>query len=245
MSHRFLIISSLAVLGGCSYAIDSQIQDLTIVTPGATDAVCYVYINNLRYKFHPPETQSVSKSEEDVLVDCLAPGNRRNKVVVQAQIEKSTYANVANGGVGAVWDYASGAMFKYPDIIEVSFVNTPVLPEDLPAQNNPDIKQPEEYILEEFRPGAPRMNSDRYRTPSEILRRQKPEPMGGGLSSGSLALPSDTSPGMQPVYSSDKGDVMDAAPPPVPDMNPAGPASGPESPAESTYGPPIPLFPGQ
>ena len=164
MFNRFFLLSSVVALASCAYAIDTHIQDVKFVTPGANGSVCFVYVDGLRYRVHPPQTISVNNTKEDLVVDCLAPGNRRKKVVIEPKIADSTYLNVANAGAGLPWDAFSGAAFKFPDIVEVDFTHTPVRAEDPPAQNAPDIKQPEEYMLEEFLPAQPRLNADRYET---------------------------------------------------------------------------------
>lgn len=171
MINRLLLLGSVAALASCAYAIDSHIQDVKIVTPGAHGSVCYAYVDGLRYRAHPPSTINITNSREDLIVDCLAPGNRRKKVVIEARINDNTFLNAGNAGVGVPWDALSGAAYKYPDIVEIDFTNAEVQPEPPPAQNAPDIKQPEEYMLEEFLPAQPVLNSDRTRAPVEIRRR--------------------------------------------------------------------------
>ena len=184
MRSKFLTLSSIALLSGCAYALDSQTQEIMFVTPGANDAVCFAYIDGLKYKVNPPESTIVSKSDESMKVDCRAPGNRQQMVVIEPGYSKNAGWNVANAGVGLPWDYLSQSMYAYPDTIEIDFTNVPLLPESLPAQNNPDIKQPEEYPLEEFTPASPRLNSDYNQPPVEIYKRQRssalpPEPTVG------------------------------------------------------------------
>lgn len=178
----FLFILSVSILGGCAYVQDKAIQSITIRTPGAEDAICYVYVDKLRYKVNPPQAITVSNTKKNLVVDCLAPGNRRNKIVIEPAIAHSVHGNVMNGVVpGAAWDALSGAMYKFPDVIVVDFTDTLVSPESLPAHNNPDIKQPEDYFLEEFSPSTPRMNKDRYNTPGQIVPRERAAPDRSGL----------------------------------------------------------------
>ena len=172
MHKTILSLATLAAVSGCAYAVDTSVQDITLRTPGANNAVCYMYIDKVKYRVHPPQTISAFRTEEDLIIDCLAPGNRRKKVVIEPLIADSTYGNVITAGAGAAWDYASGAMFKYPDVVEISFIGVEEGPALIPDQNNPDIRQPEEYELEEFRPSQPRMNSDKYAVPTQILKRQ-------------------------------------------------------------------------
>lgn len=174
MFKRFLLLGSVLTVGACSYATDTSIQDVEITAPGARGSVCFMYVDGLKYKVYPPQSITVTKSKEDLVVDCLAPGNRRKKVVIEPEIADSFYGNVGNAFVGAPWDIASAAMFKYPDTVEVNFEHTPIVPEAVPAQNAPDIKQPEEYPLEEFGPSVPRLNSDLTRPPIELKRRERP-----------------------------------------------------------------------
>lgn len=239
MLKKTLILGSVLLLGSCAYALDDQIQDVQFLTPGAEDATCNVYIERVHYVIKPPQKVSLSKSRKDMTIDCLAPGNRRQKVIIEPGYQKSTALNVLNGGGGIPWDYASNAMFKYPDIIEVSFVDVPVVPQPLPSQNNPDIRQPEDYPLEEFLPGRPRLNSDAGRITPEILRRGE----GASYNDPSYATQSDDGSDAfsEPAkMGGDKGNLQNAAPPasalPVPaSSTPA---------ANDSYGP-VPLLPGE
>src|SRR5262245_50848499 len=120
MFKRSLLLGSLFALSSCAYLIDEQIQDITVVTPGAEDAVCYLYVDDLRYKLFPPQTTNISKSYKDLTVDCLAPGNRRRRVVIEPTLSEHAPFNVVNGVIpGTSWDLAGNALFTYPDIITV------------------------------------------------------------------------------------------------------------------------------
>lgn len=242
-SSRFsflaLIFGVLPLLSACAYFLEDTYQDLTIVTPGAHGAVCVADIDGLEYKFSPPETSSVTKSRKDMHIDCRAPGNRRKKIIVEPDISALSLA----GAPGAPWDYASEAMFKYPDVIEVNFNDTPWADMPLPAQNNPDIKQPEDYNLEEFSPAFPAMNSDRHAPKVELRRRSfesaeedvyypdygKPDAADAPLSDTVAAPVEDGAVG-------DKGDLMKATGVSASDMNPG--AYGPSPAAKpDVYGP--------
>ncbi|MCB1531428.1 MAG: hypothetical protein KDJ35_01030 [Alphaproteobacteria bacterium] len=204
MLYRFLLLGSVAALASCAYGIDTHIQDVKITTPGARGSVCYAYVDGLRYRLHPPQSISISNTKEDLVVDCLAPGNRRKEVVIEAEINNTTFLNVANGGVGVPWDAFSGAAYKYPDIIEVDFTNTPVMEEAPPAQNAPDIKQPEEYMLEEFHASRPMLNSDRNAPDVVIERRER----GAGMVESKAYVDQTMSAPAAPYYY-DKGNLED------------------------------------
>lgn len=175
MLKKTSFLLTFVMLGACAYAVEKNYQPLTIRTPGAQDAVCDVWADKVRYRFYPPSTRNVKNSQEDLIVHCLAPGNRERKVVIRPAIADSFAGNVVTGFVpGASWDYASGAMFTYPDVVEVDFSAMQPKPMPLPVHNNPDNLQPEDYILEEFGPTVPYMNSDRYRKSLPLQRRAVP-----------------------------------------------------------------------
>jgi hypothetical protein len=204
-SLKVSLLASVVLLGGCAYLIDDQIQDIEFATPGAYDAVCNVYVDGVRYNVHPPQSTSIHKSKNDMIVDCMAPGNRRKKIYVEPKIEKSSAWNLATAGAGYVYDYASSALFTYPDKIIVDFTAAPITDPALPAQNNPDIRQPEDYLLEEFSPGQPRLNADRNKEDVKILRR-------GESAFGEDAYSTGTPLSSVPAVPTGKGDLMDAAP---------------------------------
>lgn len=191
-----VLLLCIFALGACAYWKDDAAQKLTVLTPGAENAMCHVYIDGLKYKFRPPQTQNIIKSDANLIVDCMAPGNRRREVVIKPQIEKSAFGNVFNAGVGAAWDYASKAAFTYPDTVYVDFTNMPLRSEKLPSYNNPDIKQPEEYKLEEFLPSTPRLNSDMEAPQTNTINLPPPQ----------ASEPSQPPP---PPTPKDKGDLMD------------------------------------
>lgn len=174
MFSRLFVFLSVLLLFGCAYVTEKGIQELTIETPGANDAVCYVYVDGFRYRFYSPQTISIRKTSQDLIVDCYAPGNRRKMVTIPPVMTNMMVGNIMNGIVpGTFWDVASGAAFKFPGVLEVDFRNIPLTPESLPAHNNPDIRQPEDYDLEEFLPGHPRLNSDKDLAPVTLQKRVK------------------------------------------------------------------------
>lgn len=172
---KYLLLMPIVALSACAYTLDEAHQEVEIRTPGAHDAVCVVSANKIKYKFYPPQKRLLPNSKEDLIIDCKAPGNRDRLVVIRPRISNNTFGNVATGIVpGSTWDYASGAMFTYPDVIEVDFTGMKIKPSAMPAHNNPDIRQPEDYDLEEFKSGSPRMNEDKHRKSVPIQKRVVP-----------------------------------------------------------------------
>ncbi len=163
-----LPLCSLLILGACGYTTESSNQDIMFTTPNAQDARCHVYVDKLKYQVLPPQAINIKKSPNDMKITCDAPGNRHAKTQVSANLSKRA---VWGGPAGVAWDYASQSLFYYPSVIAIDFSQEELRPNKLPQYNNSDIKQPEEYNLEEFRPSEPKLNSDRNKVEPIILRR--------------------------------------------------------------------------
>lgn len=172
MFKRLFSLFALLAVTSCSYIMDDTIQYITVETPGARNAVCHAYIDQAKYKIRPPQKVALKKDRDPMVLDCIAPGNRRKQVEIEPKVEPSASLNIVNGVIpGTSWDYLSDAMFSYPEVIYVDFRGIEVTPMGLPAHNSSDLRAPEDYDLEEFLPADPRMNSDKFKTPVEIRRR--------------------------------------------------------------------------
>lgn len=133
-----LSMLSVGVLA-CSSIMETPNQTIEIVTPGAVNARCEVQIGNLRYPVEPPQKLTVRKTHNPITVDCIAPGGRHQFITFDPKVSKYTAGNVLSAGVGAGYDYVSGAMFKYPELISVNFDGVLGQNPSLPAIYAPDV----------------------------------------------------------------------------------------------------------
>ncbi len=233
MYKKTLFILPVMLVAACAYTLDKQFQPLTLRTPGALNSRCDVYADKVRYKFYPPETRNIKNSNDDLIIECMAPGNRNRRVVIEANISKYAAGNILTGFVpGVMWDYASDSIFTYPDTVEIDFRGMKARPSGPPAHNYEDTVQPEDYNLEEFSPGDPRMNSDKYNVRIPLLRRGEGAGFGEGFSDSSAASQGQAAAGYSGSFE-DKGDLMSV----IENLDSSIDPSGPQSPA-------APLFPG-
>ena len=165
---RVLSFGLLFCLMGCAYATESSNQYITFETPGAQDAKCYAYVEKLKYQVFPPQTINIKKSMEDMEITCDAPGNRHVELTVPSQLSKRA---IWGGPVGVAWDMASESLHHYPCVIAIDFSMEELKPNKLPQHNNSDIRQPESYDLEEFKSYQPRLNSDKHKISTPLIRR--------------------------------------------------------------------------
>lgn len=247
MDFRKIFLFAIPLgLCACAFMLEGPMRPVQIVTPGAQGAVCNVYANQLRFKVRPPEIIRLPQSRKDLKLDCRAPGNRRKKIMIDPDLSVYGFFNIATAGFGLAWDILSGAMFIYPRVIEVDFTDVGIRDMALPAHNNPDIKQPEEYELEEFLPGYPVLNKDKYAPVSKLKRRQMP---GGDTRNAAM--------GEESFAPQGKGDLMTV----IQDLrnqidptitgaqessgNAVGPIEGTGSLQDGSNGAPIPLYAGE
>ncbi len=170
--RRSSLLSCVLLVGACGYSTKASFQEITFLSPDAQDAKCLVYSGGVKYQVWPPQTVNIKKSDKPMLIECHAPGNRSLEVEVPAKLE-----TVALWGTpaGMAWDYASSSLFSYPEVIAIDFSQESLKAFPLPKHNNADIRQPEDYDLEEFLPGYPRLNSDKNKQTALLKRRGEDE----------------------------------------------------------------------
>ena len=173
MNIRPLILILPFFLMSCAYTTERSIQEVRVETPGTHGAVCFVEVDGLRHVVNAPDTITIAKHQDNLHVKCRAPGNRDREVVIKPVVTTSTFFAGPLLPISYPWDYVSGAMYKYPDVVSVDFTYMAARDADLPAHNNPDVKQPEEYDREEYLPSKPVLNSDKYEAQEYALKRKE------------------------------------------------------------------------
>ncbi len=146
------VSASVLALSSCASIKDGQMQDVTIRTPGAENARCYLENEDFKYVAFTDETIKIMKSPHNMMVKCQAPGNRDSEIEVPRLINEEVKTNIFNGFIpGATYDYFSRGAFGYPSEIIVSFNGEQVKPYELPKHqandlNNLNQKQEYEYL---------------------------------------------------------------------------------------------------
>ena len=146
MKYILMSFAAVGLLSACSTLANNQTQNVTVKTPGAENVKCSLENEDMKYIVYTNETIEMMKSPHDLVVRCLAPGNRERTVHVKREVDDWVIANVANGFIpGAAYDYFSRGAFTYPETISVSFVGVPVRPYPLPEYMNDDLKANHQY----------------------------------------------------------------------------------------------------
>ena len=172
--NKIIAFSLLSImLTACATLADSQTVDMTIETPGAENAKCTLENKNQKYIAYTGQTLTIMKSPDDLVVRCMAPGNRNKTVLVKREVNKWVVYNVANGFVlGAAYDYFSRGAFDYPNLVTVDFTSEPVIAYDPPNYESIDMIGGNHKGALEYRgPATPVTEQDRYNTP-HILQKK-------------------------------------------------------------------------
>ncbi len=205
-SYRYLILPLTLMLGACGTIAEGQMQKVTLLTPGATEAECTLD-NGVRYKVRTGETIEIMRTQHDLVADCFAIGNRHKQVIFERGINGWTAANVANAVVpGVAYDAASGGLYEYADTLTVDFIGVPTRGFELPDYHNKDAPNPYKQSIEEYSPSTPRIEED-----STYLKRGV-EKRGAGAGSNPFATNGSMGGGTPDMMPMPTGSAPTAAP---------------------------------
>lgn len=154
---------ALGLLSACSSAVTGQTQPITILTPGAENAECSLYNEDMRYLVRAGETREINKSDHDLVVECNAPGNRQRIVVVESQLEPATLLNASNAIVpGVAYDHFSRGLYTYPEVVTVDFTGMQASLYPLPDYMSDDLRDADFGDPENMGASTPSLPSDEY-----------------------------------------------------------------------------------
>lgn len=116
-------VAGCVCLGACSTIVKGSGQQIAVSTSDAHDATCRLKGGDgVDVSVSTPGTVRVPKSKKDIAVACEAPGR-----APASQVLKSTYSNysIVEAPLGYPVDAISGAMWVYPETVDVRFGGQP------------------------------------------------------------------------------------------------------------------------
>jgi len=171
--NRFVLCAfSLLILSSCASVVDGQIQKVTMLTPGAENAVCTLDNGTVKYSIISNQTIELTKSDNDLIAHCYAPGNRELTKIVEWDFNPWTAGNVVTGVVpGVAYDHFYKGLYEYPAVITMDFTSIPVKPYDFPQHYAPGLDNPNYAVIESYDPTSPKTEADKYKV-SPILKKK-------------------------------------------------------------------------
>jgi len=142
MIKNLVLSSSLLALAACASVVSGQTQTVTMTTPGAEHAMCRLNTGGNLYDAYTGQTIRVRRSPQNMIINCVASGNREKTVSMEWSGNEWGFLNVSNGVVpGVTYDILSGAAFEYPNELVVDFRDVPVRAYDLPEYHDRDLSE--------------------------------------------------------------------------------------------------------
>ncbi len=132
MVKKFSVLVFAAVaLQGCASIVSGTTQPLSVETRGADGvniaaASCKLSNDKGKWFVNTPGSVSVSRSFNDMIVDCSKEKFGPGVAVVKSSTKAMAAGNILFGGlIGVGVDMASGAAYDYPNIITVEMSAAP------------------------------------------------------------------------------------------------------------------------
>ena len=166
---------SVLTLAACATVMDSQFQEVKVLTPGAEDAYCLLDNGVTAVRAWNGQTVTLVKNDEDLKVDCWASGNRERHLTVNWTVDPWVVGNVVTAGAGVVYDHFTNAMYISPDTITVDFSGEMMRAYPAPEYERMKVTGKARGNLEEYKLGKPMYESERDREPAEIRKRDESE----------------------------------------------------------------------
>jgi hypothetical protein len=128
-----VLLMSVMLVTGCATITGTETQSLSLQALDAkgeavADTECKLTNDKGTWRAKPPTTTTVTRSAEDLLVQCDAEGEQTGTVRAVSRANSGLFGNIIfGGGVGAIIDHTKGTAYDYPSIIRVVFGMTKVV----------------------------------------------------------------------------------------------------------------------
>lgn len=129
MKLKLIAVSILALqLGACSTIVNGTNQEVAFTTGQVSEADCSLTggsDNAVNQTFETPAELKLPRSKKALNLSCSKAGYETAEKQILGKIEGSTGGNIiAGGGIGLGIDALTGAIYRYPDAIDLPL--TPV-----------------------------------------------------------------------------------------------------------------------
>jgi len=131
-------MGAAVMLSGCASIVTGTTQRINVSTPPTTGAVCTLASTEGRWTLTSPGSVTVSKSKNDIRVDCAKSGWQEGSGIIPSGCQGWTLGNLLIGGLlGIAIDAMTGAMHQYPSNFQV-----PMQPAAPPVAAPPEAPVP-------------------------------------------------------------------------------------------------------
>jgi len=138
------VVSGLA--SGCATITGSETQNISLqALDSAAAAVagteCKLTNDKGNWRAKPPTITVVTRSAEDLLVQCDADGRQPGMLRAVSRANSGMVGNIIfGGGIGALIDHNKGTAYDYPSMLRVVFGASQVIDKANEQGEQPDVQ---------------------------------------------------------------------------------------------------------
>ena len=124
---------AVGLASGCATITGSETQNISLQALDSSgvavaEAECKLTNDKGNWRAKPPTIAVVTRSAEDLTVQCDADGQQPGMVRAVSRANAGMVGNIIFGGVvGAVIDHSKGTAYDYPSILRVVFGSSQVI----------------------------------------------------------------------------------------------------------------------
>ncbi len=124
MKLKLIGIAALALqLGACSTVVNGTNQTIAFTTGSVSGADCALTGGSnhaVNEAFQTPAEVKVPRSGKALNLSCAKAGYKTAEALIDGKVEETTGGNVLIGGfIGAGVDAITGALYRYPDTVDL------------------------------------------------------------------------------------------------------------------------------
>ena len=122
-----LVVLATGLTSGCATITGAETQNISLQaldSSGAAvaEAECKLTNDKGNWKAKPPTIAVVTRSAEDLMVQCDAEGQQPGTLRAISRANSGMFGNIIfGGGIGAIIDHNKGTAYDYPSLLRVIF----------------------------------------------------------------------------------------------------------------------------
>ena len=138
-----LVALAAGLTSGCATITGAETQNISLQaldSSGAAiaEAECKLTNDKGNWKAKPPTIAVVTRSAEDLMVQCDAEGQQPGTLRAISRANSGMFGNIIfGGGIGAIIDHNKGTAYDYPSLLRVIFGSSQVIDKQNEPGNAP------------------------------------------------------------------------------------------------------------
>jgi len=117
------VLAMVLILGACSTINGRTTQWIEIDTLDVVDADCHLETPKHKYRIITPGRERIEKTRHEMTITCTHDGyHDQVMTIMPLKDEVNLKKNIVTGYTGFAVDFATNAMYVYPERVEISMI---------------------------------------------------------------------------------------------------------------------------